>query len=164
MIRNKNKFSLWLFISLVYMVLIYFISAMPYEQQDLKPLLEEKIQIPPEDVPDIQLNYGDQQVSSTNLYAFLEFIVRKSGHIIGYFILTVLLFITMSYVTIQRGLKFLVVGLLSISYAALDEWHQTFVPGRTGRLIDVYGVDLIGVLIGLIICFIVFRLRERRLF
>ena len=33
-------------------------------------------------------------------------------------------------------------------YACTDEYHQTFVPGRAGAMIDV-AVDLVGVLFGL---------------
>lgn len=38
---------------------------------------------------------------------------------------------------------------LSILYGALDEWHQTFVPGRTGSLTDLM-LDLIGALLAAI--------------
>ncbi|WP_114679231.1 VanZ family protein [Desulfofundulus thermocisternus] len=34
-------------------------------------------------------------------------------------------------------------GVILVLVAALDEWHQTFVPGRTGRAVDVL-VDLAG--------------------
>lgn len=39
---------------------------------------------------------------------------------------------------------------LSIAYGALDEWHQTFVPGRTGSLTDLM-LDLIGALLAAIL-------------
>jgi len=32
---------------------------------------------------------------------------------------------------------------LSVLYAVLDEWHQSFVPGRSGRLADVF-IDAAG--------------------
>jgi hypothetical protein len=37
--------------------------------------------------------------------------------------------------------------LLACTYAAADEWHQTIVPGRGGRLTDVL-IDCGGVLVG----------------
>jgi VanZ family protein len=40
--------------------------------------------------------------------------------------------------------------LVSVLYAASDEYHQTFVPGRSGRLVDV-GVDTIGALVALLV-------------
>ncbi len=36
---------------------------------------------------------------------------------------------------------------LASAYAAVDEYHQTFVPGRTGCLIDV-GLDTLGAVFG----------------
>lgn len=43
---------------------------------------------------------------------------------------------------------------LCILYSCLDEWHQTFVAGRAGRLMDV-GVDAIGFGIGIMAIFVV---------
>lgn len=47
--------------------------------------------------------------------------------------------------------------VLSILYAATDEWHQSFVPGRSASVFDVL-VDTSGILLGLIVCFSVHRL------
>lgn len=41
--------------------------------------------------------------------------------------------------------------LLTVAYAGLDEWHQSFVPGRSSCLRDVL-VDSLGALISLLIC------------
>ncbi|MCX7097273.1 MAG: VanZ family protein [Methylococcales bacterium] len=38
--------------------------------------------------------------------------------------------------------------LLTLAYGLLDEWHQTFVPGRTGSFTDVAS-DMVGAIIGL---------------
>ncbi|MGZ8223569.1 MAG: VanZ family protein [Methylobacter sp.] len=40
--------------------------------------------------------------------------------------------------------------ILTLGYGFLDEWHQTFVPGRFGSLTDV-GFNFIGTLIGLLV-------------
>jgi len=39
--------------------------------------------------------------------------------------------------------RWMLAGVIVILVGALDEWHQTFVPGRTGRAVDVL-VDLAG--------------------
>ena len=36
-------------------------------------------------------------------------------------------------------------------FALTDEWHQTFVPGRSGKLEDVY-FDVICALVGILLC------------
>ena len=47
-------------------------------------------------------------------------------------------------------------------YACSDEFHQTFVPGRAGRVGDVL-VDSAGVLLGLALFFLIGKLvRERK--
>lgn len=125
---------------------------MPYEEQDIKPLLEEKIQLTESSLPSVTISYDGQQVSSqSNPYAFIEFIMRKSGHILGYLGLTILLFLTITQTTIKQRWIFLFSGLIAIVYAMLDEWHQTFVPGRTGHWEDALIVDGMGVVLGLLI-------------
>lgn len=36
---------------------------------------------------------------------------------------------------------------MTVAFAGLDEWRQTFIPGRSGRLLDV-GIDAIGAALG----------------
>lgn len=65
-------------------------------------------------------------------------IIRKCGHFVEYFILSIL---------ILRGIRggrreshlawALLVILLVAGYASLDEFHQSFVPGRTPAVRDV---------------------------
>ena len=50
----------------------------------------------------------------------------------------------------EAGYKYALALLLTLGYGFLDEWHQTFVPGRFGTLTDV-GFDVIGAIIGLLI-------------
>ena len=46
-------------------------------------------------------------------------------------------------------------------YACSDEYHQTFVPGRAGAMIDV-AVDLVGVLFGLALVILIYMACMRR--
>ncbi|MGG3915933.1 VanZ family protein [Rossellomorea vietnamensis] len=148
--RKKQNYRVWLFFTFVFMTVIYLISNMPYEAQDIKPLLESKIQMNSTSVPDVQIQYDHQSVSSSSPYEFVEFLFRKAGHIIGYFALTLLWIKTLSYTKLKLGKKLLFSTLLSITYAGLDEFHQTFVPGRSGHLIDVVVVDLMGVVLAVV--------------
>ena len=36
---------------------------------------------------------------------------------------------------------------MTVTFAGLDEWRQTFIPGRSGRLLDV-GIDTTGAGLG----------------
>ena len=56
-------------------------------------------------------------------------------------------------------------GALAIFYALTDEWHQSFVPGRTGHWQDAIIIDGIGVILGLLIGYIgtfLFKKRETK--
>ena len=47
--------------------------------------------------------------------------------------------------------------IFSIFYAASDEFHQTFVPGRDGNIVDVL-IDSSGALVGILLSSIVYFL------
>jgi VanZ family protein len=71
------------------------------------------------------------------LHAFL----RKLGHFVGYFTLSFFLFrawratLPLSRAWAMRWS--LIAFSMSVLVASLDEWHQTFLPSRTGRFADV---------------------------
>src|SRR5438874_8256107 len=75
-------------------------------------------------------------------FAAWHALLRKFGHIAGYFILSVLLFrswrATFPRLSTRWCLQWATVALLSTSLVAiLDEWHQTFLLSRTGAFRDV---------------------------
>lgn len=77
----------------------------------------------------------------------LNRIVKKSAHAIGYGLLAI------SYARAlgARGWRGLALALaLTLLYAISDEWHQTFVPRRTGNPLDVL-IDLAGGVVGLVV-------------
>ena len=85
--------------------------------------------------------------------AILTFLVRKSAHIIAYFILGILMYRALR-INIRRWRTRTVASfaLLSCSlYAVTDEIHQLFIPGRSGELRDVM-IDSIAALVGVGLC------------
>lgn len=81
---------------------------------------------------------------------WLNHIVRKNAHFIAYFILG-LLQINALYANGLRGKKSFIIALaICFLYAASDEFHQTFVPGRSGELRDVF-IDTAGALSAIVI-------------
>ncbi len=74
-------------------------------------------------------------------FAVWHALLRKTGHIVGYFTLSVLLFrswrATFPRLSTRWCLQWATVALLSTSLVAmLDEWHQSFLPSRTGTFRD----------------------------
>jgi len=79
----------------------------------------------------------------------VDFATKKAGHVTEYGVLAFLLWRAISK---GRGWPALPsfggAFVLSLLYAVSDEFHQTLVPGRAGRLTDV-GFDALGVLLAL---------------
>lgn len=91
--------------------------------------------------------------------------LRKVGHFVGYGILSFLLFRAWR-VTIKRGVQWtmlwaLVSFLMTALVAILDEWHQTFIPSRTGTYKDVL-LDSAAALCVQIVIFMILSNRSRR--
>jgi VanZ family protein len=69
---------------------------------------------------------------------FLHHIIRKCGHLTEYFILSMLILRGIRAGEKGLYLRWALVTILIVGcYAALDEYHQSFVPGRTAAVGDV---------------------------
>lgn len=87
----------------------------------------------------------------SELPSLFDLILRKIAHIIEFGILAVL----MARAVFPYGQEHkmpvwesvLTVIILTVLYAATDEFHQVFVTGRQGSLWDV-GIDSLGVILG----------------
>ncbi|MDF2699450.1 MAG: putative phosphotransbutyrylase [Haloplasmataceae bacterium] len=88
---------------------------------------------------------------------FSILVIRKSAHMFVYFVLFFLNFNFIKDFLVNKYNLFYSSGL-SLALACLDEYHQTFVPMRAGSIIDV-GVDMIGVLMGVILFLLIRFLR-----
>lgn len=95
----------------------------------------------------------------------IEYFVRKGAHMTEFAILSVLLFLWLGLwemTLLRRGMT---AFLATAFYAASDEFHQLFVPGRSGRVSDVL-IDSSGALLGVIffilLCKLIQIIRRRR--
>lgn len=83
----------------------------------------------------------------------LHFYVRKNAHAFNYFVLTVLGFIAFRSLELTKMKCLIGSCLLSTEFAMLDEFYQTFIPGRSGQVSDVL-VDCLGIVIGVFVILI----------
>lgn len=75
---------------------------------------------------------------------WFDFVIKKTAHFIEYFILNTLFLYSMKKTTSFSKPRLVFTALfLTILYAASDEFHQTFVSGRTGKPRDVF-IDSFG--------------------
>jgi VanZ family protein len=125
-------------------------------------------------------DYGSAEYTGRFLYPFLHFllgvtqahfpvwqsIIRKTGHFIGYFTLSLLLFRAWRATFPSPGacwamqwarISFFMTALV----ACLDEWHQTYLPSRTGTLHDVL-LDSVAALVAQIVLFAILRSRRQK--
>lgn len=79
-----------------------------------------------------------------------DVILRKSAHITEFAILTFLLY-RASALHFSRKNSIVFVALFAFIFSLTDEYHQTFVDGRSGNFRDVM-IDAVG--ISLALCFI----------
>ena len=79
-----------------------------------------------------------------------DFIVRKTAHFTEYAVLNILCYRALKDTTSLSLAKRLFLSfIITFFYALSDEYHQTFVSGRTGKPFDI-GVDSLGAAFGLV--------------
>ena len=87
--------------------------------------------------------------------------IRKFGHVSEYFILFSLIRWALSGTIFNTASNLILSAVFSILYALSDEWHQSFVPGRSASLQDV-SIDSSGVVLALVTHLIVQKLSNKK--
>jgi VanZ family protein len=78
-------------------------------------------------------------------FGFWDTLVKKGGHAIGYGMLALMYWFALKWEKKRLWLAF----LMAVLYALLDEFHQSFVPGRHPSLVDALVIDTGGTLVAL---------------
>ncbi len=99
-----------------------------------------------------------EQAEAIHLY------VRKAAHITEYFLLTLSLQLPLTawlrkYFSPKK--RIVIGALLSVLFAALDEFHQSFVPGRNGNFTDIC-IDSVGIILASLCLLIFFSLKNTK--
>lgn len=150
---------------MLWLGLIFILSSQPYQEQSLKPLLnqqfsQDKLQ---EMLPDVSFPYRSNIISAKkDPVHFIEFVFRKGAHLFMYAMLAVLASIAL----LPYRMPLMAKGCFTLAAigmtAILDEWNQLHRAERTGAVQDVF-IDLSGGLIGLLLVSLVYlRLRASR--
>ena len=125
-------------------------------------------------------NLGSMEHTGRILYPIFDFLfhmdpakfeiwhalLRKTGHVVGYFTLSVLFFrswrATFPRLSTRWCFAWATVGLLSTALVAtIDEWHQSYLPSRTGTVRDVI-LDTAAALLAQIVLFVILRMESSR--
>jgi VanZ family protein len=86
---------------------------------------------------------------STELPQFgaMDYVVKKGGHMLAYAILAILILRALEGKSWHYGAAW----MLAVLYALVDEFHQSFVPGRHPSLIDAFLFDGGGAAVALLL-------------
>lgn len=89
----------------------------------------------------------------------LDRLVKKGGHMLGYALLAVSYWRGLEWDGRRRPMAW----LFAVLYAATDEFHQSFVPGRNASLWDVVIFDSLGAVAGIWLAGEFFKLKRRNI-
>lgn len=93
----------------------------------------------------------NKEISDDDRNSFVEdsrFIIRKTAHFTIYFVLGILICLTLTSYQINNRIVFSIIFCLL--YVCSDEIHQMFSDGRTFKLLDIL-IDSVGASIGILI-------------
>ncbi len=83
--------------------------------------------------------------------------LRKCMHASVYFILAILVFLSFKSFKINGWKLYVFPILICFIYACTDEFHQSFVSGRTSEFTDVL-IDTAGAVVGIIVVNLLFKI------
>lgn len=160
-----TKYYYWV-LPISWMCIIFFSSATPYEKQDIKPFLNNRVDLSflESIVGWISFTFNKSVISvdTLGINGFVEFFIRKGTHVTVYFLL-VLFFYLAFRKTIENTKRWhcLVYSyLLTVLYAVSDEMHQGLTPNRTAYIGDV-GLDSLGALLAVLVIALCWRKNRR---
>lgn len=152
---NKRKvfiISILIFFVIVWIICIYKLSGMNNNNSNMNStniiyiFIEDTLKVTNKyDIT--SSNPSDKKLKRAS--RLLNKPLRKVMHASVYFVLGFLIVLVFNLLFDNKRYwkSLLITILLCIFFAALDEYHQTFVDGRTGQISDVV-IDNIGALLG----------------
>lgn len=89
-----------------------------------------------------------------------ERIIRKIAHFSIYTLVGLLLMGLLSTYNIKENWRIILSVLLGMMYAISDEIHQSFTPGRTPKMADIY-IDTLGVILGVLLILLFIKIYNK---
>lgn len=87
--------------------------------------------------------------------------LRKCMHAFVYFILALLILNALNKSNVYNYKLYIICFIICFLYSLLDEYHQTFIVGRTGQIIDSL-IDTSGSIFGMILYYFLFKYVKNR--
>ncbi|MBP2639663.1 MAG: phosphotransbutyrylase [Firmicutes bacterium] len=154
---SRNTIMAWMLV-FFWAILIFFLSAQPAETSNQSSLrVTELIVVTVAKVvaPDIDAE------KLAGIVKHFNNLVRKLAHSGLYFVLGLLLVCAAAKMGVTSECKlYTLTFLFCLLYSVTDEFHQIFVPGRSGQISDVI-IDASGAAVGIGICWLVQRIKKQ---
>ena len=106
----------------------------------------------------VNVNAGNEAQFIENL----QYPIRKCAHMTEYMIFTLSVVLALYVWNVRNKWLYIIAFAVAVIFASTDEFHQLYVSGRSGRLLDVL-IDSVGAIIGLLIVWGVRRKRLKRI-
>ena len=150
------------------MVVIFFLSSMPSDESNVgsKKIANKIIEQTTETSSEATNKAESKAIKRQKAEAVedVNYVLRKFTHAGVYLVLSILVLNLFVQIGWKLDWKYILICIVfCIIYAGTDEFHQSFVEGRTGQIMDV-GIDAIGAVIGAGIFYLIhklFSLRKR---
>ena len=152
---KKIKPIIYWILAFLWMFIIFLFSAQTGEQSSaLSNSILFNLAIPFLNFFNIQTYYNVE---------FISFLVRKGAHVVVFFVLAILFInaILASNMFKKISHSYICALALSFLYACLDEFHQSFTPGRNMSFWDVV-IDTVGACLGLMLFYYISNFIKKR--
>ncbi|MGE7695011.1 VanZ family protein [Lysinibacillus sp. NPDC094177] len=150
----------WL-ILIAFLVILAISSSMTYEQQSIIPELEQVLANKPfeKQLSVLKIPYWDTVVSveERGYFKFVEFLIRKLTHFVGFGCIGLGIYFAWGKRRFAAGVAIAGTALI----ATLDEFRQSFTPGRTMSGQDVI-LDTAGAILFVGIVVLVRKILKRQ--
>lgn len=168
--KNNKKLKIilsWLIV-LTWMGFIFYLSSMTTTESNSKSkgTINKIIETTVETTNNIGIT--DKHPSAKKKQSVTDFLnkpLRKCAHASVYFVLSILILHALLVSHYKFRKKYLLTTILTVLlcffYAITDEYHQTFVIGRTGQFSDVL-IDTAGSVLGVMIYSIWINIKKKK--
>ncbi|MEH7118943.1 VanZ family protein [Neobacillus vireti] len=141
---KKRKW--WILAAVLWMAVIFTFTQAPYSTGSSTSSAIEKLFVA------LHINADQSTID------LLNFIGRKASHITVFGFLAFLFFKSLE----NYRFAYVLSWILTVIYAMSDEYHQSFMPGRTASVKDVFLFDSVGAFLVLLLTFFLFRKGKQR--
>ena len=162
MLNNNVKLIVSWLLVIIWAILIFTMSSMNSNESNTKSkdTLSEIVEKTVETTNEMKIT--DKHPSENRMQDFINkynYLFRKIAHVTEYFVFSILLLIALKNSGVVGKKIFIIAIGICFLYACGDEYHQTFVSGRTGHFRDTL-IDTSGGIVGIFVILLINKIKK----